>query len=762
MPRPTADDGGTPGALTPVSRKPARPAPLPSRAELLRFIHETPGKVGKREIARAFQLRGADRPALKGLLKELVEEGLLERGRRQQVRPAGALPPVAVLEVTLIDDDGQLRARPVDWGEGTPPPRILVAQGRDPGPALAEGDRVLARLQRNPEGSYLARVIRRLPKLPGRVIGVLEQVAGSWRLMPTDRKQKFDFVIQPGNRGRAERGELIAAEIVAGQRLGLREARVVERLGRFSDPRAFSLIAIHERGIPTEFSAEALAEAAAARPVGPEVRTDMRALPFVTIDGADARDFDDAVFAEPDTEPANAKGWRIVVAIADVAHYVRPGSALDRAARERGNSTYFPDRVVPMLPEALSNDLCSLRPDEDRAALTVTMSFDADGRKRWHRFERALIRSCARLTYEAVQAACDGRPDRLPTAAAAPLIAPLYGAWEALMRARGKREPLDLDLPELEIVLGESGHVDRVRPRPRYDSHRLIEEFMIAANVAAAEELEHLRQACMYRIHDSPDPEKLRSLRDFLATLGLSFSLGEVARPRLFNRVLDRVRGTPHWEVVNTAILRSQAQAVYAPDNIGHFGLALRRYAHFTSPIRRFADLLVHRALIRGLGLGADGLADADVETMAAIGAHISMTERRSMAAEQGAADRYLAAYMADRLGAEFAGTIAGVIRAGLFVRLNETGADGLVPISSLGSEFFIHDEAAQALVGERTGRRHRLGDRVQVRLVEADTVTGSLNFRLTDWEEHEHAQPAPRRRGPAPGQRSHGRRGER
>ena len=716
-------------------RKTAQPAPLPSKAELLRFINESPGKVGKREIARAFQIRGADRPALKSLLRELVDEGLLERGRRRRVTTPGRLPAVTVLEVTSVDADGDLHARPANWDRDDPPPRIVIVEDRHGGPALGEGERVLARLARAEEG-YAARVIRRLPRTPERVIGVVQQIAGSWRLLPTDRRHKFDLRIAPENLNQAKRGELVAVEPVPGPRLGLREARVVERLGSFGTPRAFSLIAIHENGIPSEFDAETLAEAAAGREVGLEGRRDLRQLPLVTIDGADARDFDDSVWAAPDDDPANRQGWRIVVAIADVAHYVQAAGALDRTARERGNSTYFPDRVVPMLPEALSNELCSLKPDQDRAALTVTIRLDRDGNKLSHRFERALMRSHARLTYEAVQAAREGRADALPSAKIAPLIEPLYGAWAALMRARARREPLDLDLPELEIVLGQDGHVDSVRPRPRFDSHRLIEEFMIAANVAAAEELERLRIPCMYRIHDSPSPEKMRALKQFLASLGLTLSLGEVIRPKLFNRILARVTDTPRHEVVNQAILRSQAQAMYSPDNIGHFGLSLRRYAHFTSPIRRYADLLVHRALIRGLGLGPDGLSDEEIDEQAAVGEHISMTERRSMAAEQEAADRYLAAFMAERINAEFSGTVSGVTRAGLFIRLDETGADGLVPISSLGSEYFRYEEEGQVLVGERSGRRHRLGDRVRVRLAQADTITGSLSLRLADWDE--------------------------
>ena len=418
---------------------------------------------------------------------------------------------------------------------------------------------------------------------------------------------------------------------------------------------------------------------------------------------------------------------------------------LDKASRERGNSTYFSDRAVPMLPERLSNDLCCLRPEEDRAASVASIQLDRNGNKLSHKFERAMIRSHARLTYQAAEAAKDGR-QALPEAVEG-CIAPLYGAWQALMRARDKREPLDLELQELAVILGEDGHVDSVRPRERLDSHRLIEEFMIIANVAAAEELEQRRTPCMYRIHESPTPEKLRALKDFLRTFGINFTLGEVVRPTLFNRVLNKVRNTEKSDVVNQAILRAQAQALYSPDNVGHFGLALNRYAHFTSPIRRYSDLLVHRALIRGLGLGPGGLADEELEQFEALGEHISMTERRSMAAEREAQDRYLAAYHSDHIEAEFSGTISGATRAGLFVRLDETGADGLVPISSIGAEYFHVDEEARALIGERSGRRHRLGDRVRVRLLQADPVTGSLSLRLTDWTEDDTQTSAPKKR---------------
>jgi ribonuclease R len=479
----------------------------------------------------------------------------------------------------------------------------------------------------------------------------------------------------------------------------------VEKLGDTADPRSISLIAIHTAGIPTVFPPEAIALAEGAQPVQLGERTDLRELPLVTIDGADARDFDDAVWAEPDGDPANEGGWHIVVAIADVSWYVRPGDALDEEARRRGNSVYFPDRVVPMLPEALSNELCSLKPDVERACLAVHMWLDKDGRKLRHRFVRGLMRSVARLTYEQVQKAADGRPDAATKPLADGVIRPLYGAYGALDRERRKRGTLELDLPELRVVIGGDGHVEGIAPRARLDSHKLIEEFMIAANVAAAETLEQMRQPCMYRVHDAPDPARVEALRQFVEGLedaGLTLPRGQSVRPRQFNQLLRRAEDTPYRAVVNELVLRSQAQAVYAPVNIGHFGLALKRYAHFTSPIRRYADLLVHRALVAGCRFGEGGLPPVDPADFAATGEHISETERRAAGAERSAIDRYVVAFLADKVGATFAGRIVGGTRAGLFVRLTETAADGLVPMGSLPGDFYVVDENRHRLVGRR------------------------------------------------------------
>ncbi len=543
------------------------------------------------------------------------------------------------------------------------------------------------------------------------------------RLTPTDRRAKAEWLIPAGETMGATNGEIVLAEPLPSGGYGLKPARVIERLGRMGDARSVSLICIHTHLIPTEFSPEALADAKRARGVALGKRTDLRDTPLITIDGEDARDFDDAVYAEPD-----GAGFRLIVAIADVAHYVRPAGALDRDAKLRGNSCYFPDRVVPMLPEALSNGWCSLKPGEDRGCLFVEMRIDGEGTKLSHRFGRGLMRSAARTTYEEIQQAADDAGDGgLP----AGLLTTLYAAFRALLAARKRRGTLDLDLPERRVVLNEAGEVTQIVPRPRLDSHRLIEEFMVLANVAAAEELERLKQPCMYRVHAPPSDEKLANLRNFLATLDVSLAMGCALHPRDLDAVLQKVAGTEQAALVNEVMLRSQSQAAYHPDNIGHFGLGLARYAHFTSPIRRYADLLVHRALISGLKLGLGGLAPEETADFENTAEHISATERRAAIAEREAVDRYLSAYMADKIGARFAARVSGVARFGLFVTLHGTGANGLVPLSSLPDDYWMHDETTQSLFGRRTRQSFRLAQEVTVRLKEASPMTGGLVFDL-------------------------------
>lgn len=713
-------------------------APFPTKDQVLEFIKDSPVPVGKREIARAFHITGENRVLLKQLLKELEGAGEVEKGEGRRLARPAALPPVGVVIVTDIDADGETIAKPQSWPhEDLPQPKIFMRPEKRGHPALAVGDRVLARLSQLSDGTYAGSTIRKLDGGPreAQIVGTYELAREGGRLRPAERRAKAEFAIAPENAGGAKPGQIVLAELLPSSRMGLKQVRVIEVLGSVEEPRTVSLIAIHQNGIPTTFPRPAIEEAEAAEEPSLEGRTDLRDIPLVTIDGPDARDFDDAVFAEPDEDPNNPGGWHLLVAIADVSWYVRPGSALDRTAYERGNSCYFPDRVVPMLPEALSNELCSLKPGVNRACLAVHMWIDAKGNLKRHRFVRGLMRSAARLTYEQVQAARDGSPDELTGPLVERVIAPLYGAYAVLARAREERGTLELDLPERKVQLDEAGHIVSITVRERLDSHRLIEEFMILANVAAAEALEAKSAPVMYRVHAEPARDKIEPLSEFLATLGYSLPKGQVMRPENFTRVLEKAAGTPESELISTVILRAQAQAVYAPENIGHFGLALIRYAHFTSPIRRYADLVVHRSLVRAWKLGDGGLSDEEAAKMDEIGEHISMTERRAVTAERDAMDRYIASYLADREGAIFSGKIGGVTRFGLFVTLSETGADGLVPVSSLPDDFYDHDEAMHCLVGRRTGRTYRLGTPVKVRLVEADAIAGSMVFHLADPE---------------------------
>ena len=705
-----------------------KPAPFPSKDEVLRFVRGSPGKVGRREIARAFGIRGNDRAALTELLRTLEAEGELE-GRRKRRRPSGTLPSVTVLEVVGLDEDGALSARPARWEEPDPPPPIALDPAPRGVPEPGEGDRVLARLRPAPDGGYLARPMRVLDSGPRRVVGVFRiDGRGGGVIEPADRRSRRALVVPAEETAGARPGELVVGETREG-RQGLQDARVVERLGDVNSPGAISLAAIHGHGLPVDFSNEALAEAEQVAAPGLDGRSDLRGLPLVTIDGADARDFDDAVWAEADSAPDNPGGWRAVVAIADVAHFVRPGSALDKAARERGNSAYFPDRVVPMLPEALSAGLCSLKPGEDRACLAVHLRIDPEGTVRDWRFERALMRSAARLTYEGVQEVTDRGGDGLPAPVRAAIPA-LYGVYGALKAARARRGALDLDLPERVVTLAGDGAVAHIGFARRHDSHRLIEELMITANVAAASALEARHAPCMYRVHDRPDTAKLETLRELLRSRGLALPRGGAVRPDAFNRLLALLEDPRDVGVASLMILRAQAQAAYSPGNIGHFGLGLVRYAHFTSPIRRYADLLVHRALIDAYGFGPGGSGRGEAAALAQVGTHISSTERRAQAAERDALDRYCAAYLADRRGAEFHGRIAGVTRFGVFVSLDETGAEGLVPARTLSVNRPRFDARRQTL--DVDGRTLCLGDPVVVSLQEADPVAGGLTFSLS------------------------------
>ncbi len=732
-------------------RKPSN-AHVLDKARVLGLLAENPG-ANKRDLTRLLGLKGSDRIALKRILKELEADGAIAGRSKKGFVKRGELPDVGVIEITGVDDDGEVLARPLAWDSNEEPPLIYVTPPKDGG-APGIGDRLLARLERQGE-VYEARVIRRLQReAETRLIGVLRESTNGWRLVPIDKKERTEYALDKTDLNGAKHNELVAAEPRPGRIAGFARVRVAERIGSMDSPRTISLIAIHDHGIPTEFPGAAIAEAKAAKPIDPQAirkdgRTDLRAIPLVTIDPPDARDHDDAVWAGPDDDAKNPGGHVVLVAIADVSHYVTPGSALDREALKRGNSAYFPDRVVPMLPEELSADLCSLKEGVDRPCLAVRMVFDRHGHKKGHVFLRAVMRSAARLTYARAQAAFDGKPDAEMSATVRKTLADLWEAYRSLSIARGKRDPLDLDLPERRIILGADGKVASIAYRERLESMKLIEEFMVLANVAAAEALEKAKTPLIYRVHDSPSKEKLFAFADFLRTLNISFAKGQVAQPGVFNRILAQAKGKPHEAVMNDVVLRSQAQAIYDPANIGHFGLNLARYAHFTSPIRRYADLIVHRALIRAFRLGEGGLTDREIAALPATAEHITMTERRAMAAERDSTDRYVAAFMEDRIGQTFDARVTGVTRFGLFVRLADSGAEGLIPIRALGHDYFHHDEKRQALIGQRSRITYGMGDVLAVKLMEAAPLTGGLRFAVAGGPEE-----APRHGGRRPDQR--------
>lgn len=723
-------------------------APFPSKQQIADFIRDAQGHVGKREIARAFKLGIEQKRRLKKVLKEMKDEGSLTAGRGRKLADPEQLPNVSVLEITGVDLDGEVMAKPVKWESRATPPKIYVQPDDKGGSAPGIGERVLARLSETEDG-FDAKIIRRISAAPADVLGIVIEVDGERRIRPVDKKERYELVIAPGADKGAEVGELVLAQGINSSRLGLKRARIIERLSDETGAKAISLISIHQQGIPVAFPEDALRQAdkSKAAPLGE--RDDLRDTPLVTIDGADARDFDDAVFAEPDDDPKNPGGFKLIVAIADVAWYVRPGDALDRAAFERGNSVYFPDRVVPMLPEPLSNGWCSLKPDEERPCLVAHLKIDKTGALLAKRFKRALMRSHARLTYEQVQAAQDGAPDEMTTPLLDSVIAPLYAAFAILVTAREERGALELEGTERKIVLDDAGEITGIEPRLRLDSHKLIEEFMVLANVAAAEFLEEKKRPCMYRVHDQPSLSKVEALAEVLDSVQIRFDKGQPVTPHRFNWILDKARGTPHAQMINDIVLRSQAQAMYDPNNIGHFGLSLKRYCHFTSPIRRYADLLVHRALIRGMKPNTGALPE-DSGDFTRIGEHLSVTERRAQAAERGAMDRYSAYFLRDKVGASFNARISGVTRFGLFISVDDIGADGLVPIKTLPSDYYIHDEERHLLKGRNNGIIYRLGDRIEVVLREVTPITGGMLFEVMGGAAPTVSKSRHARRGPA------------
>lgn len=729
----------------------ARAMSFPDKQTVLEFLKQNPDATTKQDIARGLKVKGRERQTLRAILKELETDGTLTKTGRREWAQSDTPPPTCVIRFERTNQDGELIARAFGKKGAYGPDLIFDGySGKSRGPAPGIGDRGLARLKEE-NGTWTARLMKLFEAKDEErpVTGVYLSTARGGRIKPASRKIKHELQVREADRNGAENGDLVMATPYPQRGYGPVRARITQILGRQEDPRAASLLAIAAHDIPTEFPAAVVAQAQVAKPA-PVNRTDLRETPLITIDPADARDHDDAVYAE-----ALKDGYRVIVAIADVAAFVTPDSALDKEAIKRGNSTYFPDRVVPMLPFELSADACSLKEGVDRQCMAVEMVFDESGSKRSHRFMRAIMRSAGALSYEEAQSAIDGEPSERAEPLLTSVLKPLWSAYDALSKARDKRGPLELDLPERKVEIGADGTVSGIRTKERFDAHKLIEELMIQANVCAAEELEKHKSTLLYRVHDAPSDAKIAALSEYLKTLDIKWPLGERTQTHRFNRLLSDFEDTDNSEAVSEIVLRTQSQAIYSPENIGHFGLNLKKYAHFTSPIRRYSDLIVHRALISALKFGPDGLNDKQAVQLDELAEHLVRTERRSMAAERDATDRYLAHFLADRVGAEFEGRITGVTASGLFIRLEETGADGFCPASRISEEYWGYYEAAQALVGDTSGKRYELGQPVRVRLNEVTPLEGGLLLELI-------SDPRPRRPGEKLQPRTRGKRFDR
>jgi ribonuclease R len=594
------------------------------------------------------------------------------------------------------------------------------------------GDTVLARVTGvDRRGRSEGSIVEVLERAHQQVVGRLFVEQGVMFIMAEDKRIAQDFLVPPDGSKGAKHGQVVVAEILQ-QPSPQSEpiARVTEILGNYADPGMEIEIALRKHDLPHIFSKEAeqLASKHGERVAAKDLkgRKDLRALPFVTIDGETAKDFDDAVCCEP---LGKGKGHRLWVAIADVSHYVKPGDALDRESRERGNSVYFPRRVIPMLPEGLSNELCSLKPEVDRLVMVCEMEVGPSGTVRQYQFYNGVIHSHARLTYTRVAAVLEGKEAEPPVPAKlVPLLEELYVVFKALLGARAKRGAIDFDSVETQMIFDEQGKIERIVRVHRNDAHRLIEECMLAANVCASDFLIAAGHPALYRIHEGPTPEKLEALRSMLKDFGLALGGGDEPHAKDYAHLLGRIKDKPYAGLLQTVMLRSLRQAVYSPENVGHFGLAYEGYAHFTSPIRRYPDLVIHRA-IKAVLAGTT----YDAGDWNALGVHCSETERRADDATRDV-DAWLKCYfMQDHVGDEFEGTVSGVAGFGVFVTLDELYIDGLVHISDLGSDYFQYDQQRHLLKGERTGVRYQLGARVKVRVVRVDLEASKIDFVLVD-----------------------------
>ena len=696
--------------------------PLPSREYILQILQEQGKPVAFDDLCVLLDVQKIELETFQRRLRAMEREAQLLRNRKGSY----ILPERASLIAGRIEGhpDGYGFLIPDDGSED------LSLEARQMSKVLHR-DRALVRVVGiDRRGRREGVIVEVLERANSRVVGRVLLEHGITVVVPENRRINQDILVAPGGAVSARAGEVVTVEIIEQpDRHSKPIGRIVEVLGNYADPGMEIEIALRKHELPFEFSSGALAEAAVLPDIlDPEQwqgRADLRALPLVTIDGETARDFDDAVFAEK-----QGHGWRLVVAIADVSHYVQPGTALDREARERGNSVYFPRRVIPMLPEKLSNGLCSLNPDVDRLAMVCDMTVDDHGEITDYRFYPAVFRSHARLTYDQVWNWLSGAtpPEGEVHRRLQPQVQTLYDLFKVLGDAREKRGAIDFETIETMMLFNEQGKIENIVPVYRNDAHRLIEECMLAANVCASDFLRSRRQPCLYRIHEGPTAEKLEALRNFLKEFGLGLGGGDEPTARDYALLLDSIKTRPDAQLLQTVMLRSLRQAMYSPDNVGHFGLSYEHYTHFTSPIRRYPDLLVHRA-IKAVLTGTHYTPGKWDD----IGLHCSMTERRADEATRDVSNWLKCYYMLDRIGETFAGTIAAVVPFGIFVALDEVYVEGLVHVSELGEEYFAFDSVKHLMLGERTGRRYRLGDRLQVRLVRANLETGRIDFVLAD-----------------------------
>ena len=741
---------------------------LPTAAEVIQFLAKLEGQpASKREIAKHFRIKGQEaRVDLKFLLKEMLLDGQIENDKAKTFRlltekstEAGA--ESIRLNVTGKNEDGELLCEPVNENLKDDYPTIVL----DTQSNADIGDVVIANLHPMNDGEFLATITqkeKKEEKEPSTIMGVYrERVNGPNAFMALSKElSKIDFAVPNLPKGlKIKDGAVVNVKAGKRPQFGPTPVEIIEVI---SDELKGTEIAIGIRNheLPHQFPDDMLAYTEKLKSISEEDlkdREDIRHIPIVTIDGEDAKDFDDAVWAEPWESDKVKGGFHIIVAIADVAHYVKEGSPLDKEAFVRGNSVYFPGYVIPMLPEKLSNDLCSLRPHEDRPTMVCHMWIDADGKLKKHKFTRAVIHSHARLTYNQVQQALNGDVPEVVKPVMESTIAPLYMAFKALLKNRSKRGALDLDVPETVIMMDDAGEITTLEKRSRFESHQLIEEMMVLANVAAASELQTKGAPCLYRIHPEPSELKLDALKLSMKDFGLRLE-GNIS-PLAIQKTLNNARDE-NKDALYMTVLRSLEQARYDPENVGHFGLALERYAHFTSPIRRYSDLIVHRSLIHNLRLAGFKQIEQP-KNLINVADHLCITERRAQKAEWEVKDRLTVRYYSEYVGNKFKARITTLTKFGMFLSIDDGAAEGMMPYRFMNDDHYIYNEQKNSLFGKRTKRTIKVGHTMVVKLVEADAVTGRLTFAPEGTKEEDLKDNRKGRRGKLYGRKASDKRSE-